>query len=633
MPSVGFQFTVLDKAATKLAGDIRGNILTGNTKYGHLGALGPDLLKYVPANSALLDKLDTQGINGLSLTDLATMAQTPVMVGYGMLFRKVVLKLWPAVADISKFLDDMSTIANAEDTDALKGKKADLDALGPRFDSLQSLGVDGKALLEVLAIVVGLRPPIQGAVQPWKPDKQRPYEFARWHKTGDLCRNLLAGAGADDELKAYAYGFMSHVASSVTSTPFVNSITGGPYRSHWWRTRLVDNHVDTWTFGRYKTPGVTFPSVDDPNPPYDGWRDICEGNLQKEFEVVPLDGWDAVNLVSKGDSAFPDVLPKKLKDLLANSYATSYAGIAQPAGFTQQAFNNAYVGAYAIVWFMTNGVGPLCVKPPGPPPTTCTTPPTWVTGGGTPPPPSSGSSGSGGRTGSSVALAILALLFFLSGNWAGGAAALAGAIAVAASGGSVDWAKLRCDIYWLQFLLWKAQNAVRQGLVTGTLAYPLARELGVPGPDGHIIPVGDSTTPTPIPLCKSQRSDTYPRIMDASVPPPPETGLPDFNFLKFPNVAVETKNALGWPYGVKYPDFAVEGIGLDNGGILTNGTYPSQDRGMGDAVANAVDVMQKDAKGLSNYNIDGDRGYGWKTWNPKLLTKPKDPPVSDEPEL
>jgi hypothetical protein len=76
----------------------------------------------------------------------------------------------------------------------------------------------------------------------------------------------------------------------------------------------------------------------------------------------------------------------------------------------------------------------------------------------------------------------------------------------------------------------------------------------------------------------------------------------------------------------------VEGIGLENGGILTNGAYPSRDQGFGDAVANAVQVLESEAKGLPNYNLDADRGYGWKTWNPKAPSKPKDPPVVDVSE-
>jgi hypothetical protein len=71
-----------------------------------------------------------------------------------------------------------------------------------------------------------------------------------------------------------------------------------------------------------------------------------------------------------------------------------------------------------------------------------------------------------------------------------------------------------------------------------------------------------------------------------------------------------------------YPDFVINGtsaLGLNNS-ILTDG--PEFPRSLkvtsldlfGDAVANAVDLIKNDGFGLQNYNLDADRGYGWKTW-------------------
>ena len=43
-------------------------------------------------------------------------------------------------------------------------------------------------------------------------------------------------AGSDDDLKRYVLGYVSHIGTDVVGHPFVNAVTGGPYRMHWKRT-------------------------------------------------------------------------------------------------------------------------------------------------------------------------------------------------------------------------------------------------------------------------------------------------------------------------------------------------------------------------------------------------------------
>ena len=43
---------------------------------------------------------------------------------------------------------------------------------------------------------------------------------------------------------AYALGWMTHIGTDVTGHPFVNEKSGGPYRLHWQRHHLVENHMD-----------------------------------------------------------------------------------------------------------------------------------------------------------------------------------------------------------------------------------------------------------------------------------------------------------------------------------------------------------------------------------------------------
>lgn len=49
-------------------------------------------------------------------------------------------------------------------------------------------------------------------------------------------------------LKAYALGYMTHLATDTTGHPFVNEKCGGPFRTHWQRHHLIENHIDAKTY-------------------------------------------------------------------------------------------------------------------------------------------------------------------------------------------------------------------------------------------------------------------------------------------------------------------------------------------------------------------------------------------------
>lgn len=47
-----------------------------------------------------------------------------------------------------------------------------------------------------------------------------------------------------ERLRAYALGYITHLATDVTGHPFTNEKSGGPFRTHWQRHKLVENHID-----------------------------------------------------------------------------------------------------------------------------------------------------------------------------------------------------------------------------------------------------------------------------------------------------------------------------------------------------------------------------------------------------
>jgi hypothetical protein len=93
----------------------------------------------------------------------------------------------------------------------------------------------------------------------FRPPRQRNESEANWYwfdmlhyrKTGDFARHLVEQArGGTDRQRAYAYGYLSHIATDLTGHPYVNQIVGGPYRLHVQRHAIVENFIDTWAFQR-----------------------------------------------------------------------------------------------------------------------------------------------------------------------------------------------------------------------------------------------------------------------------------------------------------------------------------------------------------------------------------------------
>ncbi len=117
---------------------------------------------------------------------------------------------------------------------------------------------------------------------------RRTYQFA--FVLFEQARAAQAAATTDDERKdaearlAFAVGWMSHCGTDVAGHAFTNAKAGGPYRDHWQRHHLVENHFDAQNYdaghpgplyGEYGTSAlafwVAFRHRDD--SPYDGRDD------------------------------------------------------------------------------------------------------------------------------------------------------------------------------------------------------------------------------------------------------------------------------------------------------------------------------------------------------------------------
>jgi hypothetical protein len=223
------------------------------------------------------------------------------------------------------------------------------------------------------------------------------------------------------------------------------------------------------------------------------------------------------------------------------------------------------------------------------------------------------------------------------GDVPAGLAALAGL----ATAPIVDWDAVRCGLWWLRNRMVDGENALRDSLVKAGLAYPPPFKLGRIDTTGSTIPADDQTMPG-IPLCRTNAlfDVGYPRQLDPRAIDPtttPPTPLPpDLNFSVYPEIDAEQPPTRNLILPNLYPNFIVGGAGLQNGGMLPDGAYPSRNQFFGDAVTNALQLVTNEGAGLAglpDYNLDADRGYGWKGWHPKSETMPANPPVEDEQDI
>ena len=633
MPGVAFHAEVLKQVTgALLASDPpKGQVLDNQKSFALLGAIGPDLFKYIPVDGALLSTIETNGPQGLTNPELIEVVRNPLMVCYGMLFRLVVVPLWPLLDALHAFYEQMATIAAAEDANQLAMMDAQAQDIQTKAGAITDLAAKADGLKQVIGLAIIAGKPIIQTDFPLAVNQWRSFEFLRWIRSGQFARRLVTLAAQADpsirpQLTAYAYGYLAHVSGSVTAEPFVNNVVRGPYRTHWWRNRYVANYVDAWTHDRFNTPGSSM-SGDNPTPPYAAWADLCEGKLhdQVAFAAPPMTGLEAATSVGNGTVSTGNL---SALDAVAAMFMQAVADTHDPAlvppALTADNFKRAAMGAYSVLWLMTSGEGALCARPPVGPPPECVEPPDWVTNGGSPPSPVTETEGD---TACAVALAILSLLAFLCFLWAVGVALLIEAIEAAKDGKAINWAQLRCNIYWQRQQLFEIEAALRDGLILAGLAYPMSHQLGSVGPDGNTTPT-DGITPSGQALCRTEKNDRYPMRMDDTVAPGP-----DLNWTNAPVVAIEDPVTSNRQDSLKYPEYVVNGLGLMNGGLNTNGTYPTRDVVLGDALANAIQIIQADGAGLPDYNLDGDRGYGWKAWRPVPGTLPKNPPVVDEPVI
>jgi hypothetical protein len=142
-------------------------------------------------------------------------------------------------------------------------------------------------------------------------------DMLHYRNTGQFARAIWKNAEAadSDQARAYALGYNTHLATDVTGHAFVNSISGGPFRLHWQRHHLVENHMDAFWY--LKDPlaprsGDNYPQITESALYYDIAFAEDTGDVVNR-PSYPTGGtlrenWERKRLLDV-DSAMPDPLP------------------------------------------------------------------------------------------------------------------------------------------------------------------------------------------------------------------------------------------------------------------------------------------------------------------------------------
>ncbi|MGV1005038.1 MAG: hypothetical protein ACOYEV_09790 [Candidatus Nanopelagicales bacterium] len=480
------------------------------------------------------------------------------------------------------------------------------------------------AYLEKLATSgVDLFYPFYPKLQQGEPENHW-YWFDTWHyrRTGRFASTLWKLAQGDDDLMRYAVGYGSHIGGDVAGHPFVNAIVGGPYRSHWHRHHLVENWIDAYArryFG--DTPRTKKCLRIKPEDTY--LADAISGSYYYRLTEFP-----------------GGQLPGKLADLLVKAVDDTFAGATVPPALSAADFDTTY--RLWQEWFeRATRIGSAVKPTPVPPPGSATATLFGSYASGFPSPPGGAGGGGGGGGGFSIWGIFAAIAGFV--KWLIDALAYTVKwiitniddiflLPVTEALGLVKWL-----LYQIRKFVWQIYDESRFALVLGAYLSPEPRDFArYPWGSAFINTSGAHLTGGPAPSFSG-----YPRKQEAH-------GLfgPTEHHLLYPGTLREYPFAEAAPmpfYGANpeiviggwYPyDPAVDalytatepyGTGAQYTHWTDQNTWSAHQ--FGSIPAFTARLLAKHIDDLPNFNLDADRGHGWKTWEPDKPDIDKQNPV------
>ncbi|GEM_PF-781660 len=89
------------------------------------------------------------------------------------------------------------------------------------------------------------------------------FDMLHYRNTGDFGRRLVENARVGTpQQRAYAYGYLSHIATDLVGHAYVNQVVGGPFRLQVQRHVTVENWMDTWKYQQYYGQNINLRLLD-----------------------------------------------------------------------------------------------------------------------------------------------------------------------------------------------------------------------------------------------------------------------------------------------------------------------------------------------------------------------------------
>lgn len=320
MPKYGIHHIVLKEAVTELfvsenevARDAA-SIVQSEIPSAFIGSVGPDLFFWGP-DYEIVDKLYKLYRNIADVIEIYNKVVEPI--------RKVKDAVGEPVEDLVETLAP-STV------DLIRHLLNEIEETAELFKSAIGTGIFAGVLegANLLTDAAGIGSLSHQFFQQFVPDLQNNENEENWYwfdmlhyrYTGDFARNLVQSANTSTE-KAFAYGYLSHIAADVTGHPYVNQIVGSPYRLNVHRHVTAENYQDSWKYAMY----------------YNG---------------------ESINQTLFARLGLPESLPKDVGDLLHSTFINTYSSVNHPKRlpgdgyYTREQIDLTYEVFYKILKLM-----------------------------------------------------------------------------------------------------------------------------------------------------------------------------------------------------------------------------------------------------------------------------------------
>ncbi|MGO0658891.1 hypothetical protein [Bacillus mycoides] len=439
------------------------------------------------------------------------------------------------------------------------------------------------------------------------------FDFLHYRRTGEFCSNMWKIAQGDNDLMRYCLGYASHIGTDVVGHPYVNAIVGGPYRTHWHRHKLVENWIDAYTRRKYGESMGQY---------YEKCLNIQE---EDKYDYRSISG----SYLSRLCEFKQKKLPRKLGNMIVEALDRTYNDIPHPRKLNFDDLDTTY--RLWLSWFeKATSIG-IAVKPePVEPP--------WEIFNdlledyleGVPTLP--GKAGNDSFNINNLFKSIhdflkhLAEVIHYTVDWL-----IEHLVDIITLGYRVGLRGLKYILYLIHKGVYEFYDNYRFVMVLGGYIFPEAEDLEK-HPWGQALlntsfvnlTGGGTANYSNYPLRQEYHNwDTpehhlkYPETFQEN-PYTEPAPIPFFN--QYPEIFISTLDKYKDGIEALYDCVAPYGDGMEFTHYVDSKTWETAQ--LGNASLFSADLIAQRMENLPNFNLDGDRGYAWKTWranNPEQI--------------